>query len=155
MSDIEDSLTEDSASKDSGLPRCVDIREVGPRDGLQLEAGVDVGVHFHNTRGTGIASAWAAVQAGVTRLDSSVGGLGGCPFAPGATGNIATDELVYLLTDSEIETGVDLGAALDAARLVETMVGHSADSSLLRAGGRSVPRRASDAPASISGLAGG
>ena len=102
--------------------------------------GVDIGVHLHNTRGTGIASAWAAVQAGVTRLDSSVGGLGGCPFAPGATGNIATDELVYLLTDSGIETGVDLGAALDAARLVETMVGHPADSSLLRAGGRSVPR---------------
>jgi len=103
--------------------------------------GIDVGVHFHNTRGTGIASAWAAVQAGVTRLDSSVGGLGGCPFAPGATGNIATDELVYLLTDSGIETGVDLAAALEAARLVEEIVGHPADSSLLRAGGRSVPRR--------------
>ena len=102
--------------------------------------GVDLGVHFHNTRGTGIASAWAAVQAGVTRLDSSVGGLGGCPFAPGATGNIATDELVYLLTDSGIETGVDLDATLDAARLVQSMVGHPADSSLLRAGGRSVPR---------------
>jgi hydroxymethylglutaryl-CoA lyase len=109
--------------------------------------GIDVGVHFHNTRGTGIASAWAAVQAGVTRLDSSVGGLGGCPFAPGATGNIATDELVYLLEDSGIETGVDLGAALDAARLVESLVGHPADSSLLRAGGRSVPRLGSAEPA--------
>ena len=104
--------------------------------------GTDVGVHFHNTRGTGIASAWAAVQAGVTRLDASAGGLGGCPFAPGATGNIATEELVYLLEDSGIETGVDLGAALDAARLVETIVGHPADSNLLRAGGRSVPRLA-------------
>jgi hydroxymethylglutaryl-CoA lyase len=103
--------------------------------------GVDVGVHFHNTRGTGIASAWAAVQAGVTQLDASVGGLGGCPFAPGATGNIATEELVYLLQDSGIETGVDLGAALDAARLIETIVGHPMDSSLLRAGGRSVPRQ--------------
>jgi hydroxymethylglutaryl-CoA lyase len=109
--------------------------------------GVDLGVHFHNTRGTGIASAWAAVQAGVTRLDSSVGGLGGCPFAPGATGNIATDELVYLLTDSGIETGVDLAAALEAARLVEDIVGHPADSSLLRAGGRSVPRLAPGAQA--------
>lgn len=104
---------------------------------------IDVGVHFHNTRGTGIASAWAAVQAGVTRIDSSAGGLGGCPFAPGATGNIATEDLVYLLQDSGIETGVDLGAALDAARLVESIVGHPADSSLLRAGGRSVPRLAS------------
>jgi hydroxymethylglutaryl-CoA lyase len=101
--------------------------------------GTDVGVHFHNTRGTGIASAWAAVQAGVTRVDSSVGGLGGCPFAPGASGNIATEELVYLLADGGIETGVDLDAALEAARLVETIVGHPADSNLLRAGGRSVP----------------
>jgi hydroxymethylglutaryl-CoA lyase len=104
--------------------------------------GTDVGVHLHNTRGAGIASAWAAVQAGVTCLDASVGGLGGCPFAPGATGNIATDELVYLLEDSGVETGVDLGACLDAARLAETLVGHQADSSLLRAGGRSVPRLA-------------
>ena len=102
--------------------------------------GVDVGVHLHNTRGAGLASAWAAVRAGVTQLDSSVGGLGGCPFAPGATGNIATEELVYLLQDSGIETGVDLDAALDAARLVETIVGHPADSALLRAGGRSVPK---------------
>jgi hydroxymethylglutaryl-CoA lyase len=107
------------------------VREAAP--------GIEVGVHFHNTRGTGLASAWAAVQAGVTRVDSSVGGLGGCPFAPGATGNIATDELVYLLEDSGIETGVDLDAALEAARLVESLVGHPADSSLLRAGGRPVP----------------
>jgi hydroxymethylglutaryl-CoA lyase len=102
--------------------------------------GTDVGVHFHNTRGIGIACAWAALQAGVTRIDSSVGGLGGCPFAPGATGNIATDELVYLLEDSGVETGVDLAAVLDAARLVESIVGHAADSNLLRAGGRSAPR---------------
>jgi hydroxymethylglutaryl-CoA lyase len=103
--------------------------------------GTDVGVHFHNTRGIGIASAWAAVLAGVTQVDASVGGLGGCPFAPGATGNIATEELVYLLEDSDIETGVDLSLALNAARLAETLVGHQADSSLLRAGGRSVPRQ--------------
>jgi hydroxymethylglutaryl-CoA lyase len=61
---------------------------------------VPLGAHFHNTRGTGIASAFAAVQAGVTQLDASVGGLGGCPFAPGASGNIATEELVYLLDDA-------------------------------------------------------
>jgi hydroxymethylglutaryl-CoA lyase len=108
----------------------------------QRAPGIDVGVHFHNTRGTGIASAWAAVQAGVTQVDASAGGLGGCPFAPGATGNIATEELVYLLEDSGIETGVDLDAALDAARLVESIVGHPADSNLLRAGGRYVPRLA-------------
>jgi hydroxymethylglutaryl-CoA lyase len=116
-------------------------RVVGLLDAVRaVAAGVEVGVHFHNTRGSGIANAWAAVQAGVTHLDASTGGLGGCPFAPGATGNIATEELVYLLEDSGIATGVDLEATLDAARLTETLVGHPAESSLLRAGGRSRPR---------------
>ncbi len=94
------------------------------------------GAHFHNTRGAGLACAWAAVQAGVTELDASSGGLGGCPFAPGASGNIATEELVYLLEDSGIATGVDLDAALSAATLVEEIVGHPASSNLLRAGDR-------------------
>ena len=67
-----------------------------------------LGAHFHNTRGSGLASAYAAVAAGVTRLDASVGGLGGCPFAPGASGNIATEDLVYLLRDSGIGVDVDL-----------------------------------------------
>jgi hydroxymethylglutaryl-CoA lyase len=100
---------------------------------------VVLGAHFHNTRGAGIASAWAAVTAGVTQLDASIGGLGGCPFAPGATGNIATEELVYLLEDSGIATGVDLGACLRAAELVQSLVGHPVQSNLLRAGGRSQP----------------
>lgn len=98
-----------------------------------------LGAHFHNTRGTGIASAWAAVTAGVHHLDASVGGLGGCPFAPGATGNIATEELVYLLEDSGIATGVDLDGCLRAAQLAETLVGHPLQSNLGRAGGRSQP----------------
>lgn len=101
-----------------------------------------LGVHLHNTRGTGIASAWAAVEAGITRLDASAGGLGGCPFAPGASGNIATEELVYLLEESGISTGVDLDAVLDAARLTEQLVGHPVDSNLLRAGGALQPRGA-------------
>lgn len=95
-----------------------------------------LGAHFHNTRGAGLASAWAAVSAGVTRLDSSVGGLGGCPFAPGASGNIATEDLVYLLRDSGIHTGVDLDAAIEAARVARTAVGHELPSALLRAGDR-------------------
>ncbi|MGB8406081.1 MAG: hydroxymethylglutaryl-CoA lyase [Mycobacterium sp.] len=95
-----------------------------------------LGAHFHNTRGAGLASAYAAVQAGVTRLDSSVGGLGGCPFAPGATGNIATEDLVYLLCDSEIGTDVDLDRAIDAARVAQRLVGHDLPSALLRAGDR-------------------
>src|SRR5688500_12502148 len=102
--------------------------------------GVDVGVHFHDTRGTGQANALAAVQAGVTQLDSSVGGLGGCPFAPGASGNIATEELVYMLEESGVRTGLDLDAILAAARVTEQAVGRELPSSLYRAGGRSVPR---------------
>lgn len=95
-----------------------------------------LGAHFHNTRGAGLASAYAAVSAGVTRLDASVGGLGGCPFAPGATGNIATEDLVYLLTDSDIDVDVDLQAAIAAAAVAKSAVGHDLPSALLRAGDR-------------------
>jgi hydroxymethylglutaryl-CoA lyase len=98
-----------------------------------------LGAHFHNTRGTGLASAWAAIAAGVTQLDASAGGLGGCPFAPGASGNIATEELVYMLEEANVGTGFDLDAVLDAARLTERLVGHAVDSHILRAGGRSKP----------------
>ena len=95
-----------------------------------------LGGHFHNTRGSGLASAYAAVSAGVTRLDASVGGLGGCPFAPGATGNIATEDLVYLLTDSGYHVDVDLQAAIAAAQVAKSAVGHDLPSALLRAGDR-------------------
>ncbi|MGV0837199.1 hydroxymethylglutaryl-CoA lyase [Mycolicibacterium thermoresistibile] len=98
--------------------------------------GVPLGAHFHNTRGAGLASAWAAVTAGVTRLDASVGGLGGCPFAPGASGNIATEDLVYLLRDSDIDVDVDLTAAIAAAEVARRAVGHELPSALLRAGDR-------------------
>jgi hydroxymethylglutaryl-CoA lyase len=95
-----------------------------------------LGGHFHNTRGSGLASAYAAVTAGVSRLDSSAGGLGGCPFAPGATGNIATEDLVYLLRDSGIHVDVDLPAAIAAAEVAKAVVGHDLPSALLRAGDR-------------------
>jgi hydroxymethylglutaryl-CoA lyase len=97
---------------------------------------VPLGAHFHNTRGAGLACAYAAVQAGITRLDASAGGLGGCPFAPGATGNIATEDLVYLLGDCGIETGVDLDAAIAAAGVASSVVGHGLPSALLAAGDR-------------------
>ena len=97
---------------------------------------IALGAHFHNTRGSGLASAYAAVQSGVTRLDASVGGLGGCPFAPGASGNIATEDLVYLLRDSDIEVDVDLQKAIDAAAVAQRVVGHELPSALLRAGDR-------------------
>jgi hydroxymethylglutaryl-CoA lyase len=107
------------------------IAEVSP-----LIGDIPLGAHFHNTRGAGLASAYAAVTAGVTRLDASVGGLGGCPFAPGAKGNIATEDLVYLLRDSGIHVDVELDAAIAAARVAERLVGHELPSSLLRAGDR-------------------
>jgi hydroxymethylglutaryl-CoA lyase len=102
--------------------------------------GIPLGGHFHNTRGAGLASAYAAVQAGVTRLDASVGGLGGCPFAPGATGNIATEDLVYMLRDCGIHVDVDLDAAIAAARVAQHVVGHELPGALLRAGDRSAGR---------------
>ncbi len=101
-----------------------------------LIGDLPLGAHFHNTRGAGLASAYAAVVAGVTRLDSSVGGLGGCPFAPGASGNIATEDLVYLLRDSDIGVDVDLEAAIHAADVARRVVGHDLPSALLRAGDR-------------------
>lgn len=97
---------------------------------------IPLGAHFHNTRGAGLASAYAAVSAGITRLDASVGGLGGCPFAPGASGNIATEDLVYLLRDSGVHVDVDLQKAIDAARVAQRAVGHELPSALLRAGDR-------------------
>ncbi|MCV7194287.1 hydroxymethylglutaryl-CoA lyase [Mycolicibacterium brumae] len=99
-------------------------------------ADLPLGAHFHNTRGAGLACAYAAVAAGVTRLDASVGGLGGCPFAPGATGNIATEDLVYLLRDCGVRTGVDLPATIAAAAVAQRLVGHELPSALLRAGDR-------------------
>ena len=107
---------------------------------VRVGAGhTDVGVHFHDTRGTGQANVLAAVQCGVTQIDASVGGLGGCPFAPGASGNIATEELVYMLEESGVRTGIDLDALMRAADVVETSVGHPLTSSLHRAGGRPRP----------------
>ena len=101
---------------------------------------VPLGAHFHNTRGVGIANALAALQCGVTQLDSSVGGMGGCPFAPGASGNIATEELLYVLDDAGVATGLRADAVLAAAYLAQDLVGHRLDSNLLRAGGRSRTR---------------
>ena len=102
--------------------------------------GLPLGAHFHDTRGTGQANALAALLAGVTQFDASVGGLGGCPFAPGASGNIATEELVYWLADAGVDTGIDLDGVLRAAAVTRDAVGHELPSSLFRAGGRSAPR---------------
>lgn len=97
---------------------------------------IPINVHFHDTRGTGLANVLAALQIGVTDFDASVGGLGGCPYAPGAAGNIATEELVAMLDDMGVATGVDLDALLRAATLAEELVGHRLPSRLLRIGPR-------------------
>ena len=96
--------------------------------------GRAVGVHLHNTRNTGYANAWAAIEAGATVLDASVGGIGGCPFAPRATGNIATEDLVYLLHGSGVETGIDLDALIGVAEWLEGRLGRPLPGQLHRAG---------------------
>jgi hydroxymethylglutaryl-CoA lyase len=92
-------------------------------------------LHFHDTRNTGLANAFAGVEAGVDVLDASVGGLGGCPFAPNATGNIGTEDLVYMLERAGFETGYDLGALIRIGRAVSERLGKAPASSLSRAGG--------------------
>ncbi len=101
----------------------------------ELAPDVPLRCHFHNTRNTGLANAQAAVDAGVTSLDASIGGIGGCPFAPAATGNIPTDDLMYLLSRSGIETGVSLDAIIDASRWLQETLGRGVPAMLPKAGG--------------------
>lgn len=95
--------------------------------------GGTIGGHFHNTRNTGYANAVSALEAGATLLDASVGGLGGCPFAPRATGNIATEDLVYLLEGDGVETGVDLEALVHVAQWLEDVLGRELPGQVYRA----------------------
>jgi hydroxymethylglutaryl-CoA lyase len=97
---------------------------------------VPLNLHFHNTRGTGLANVLAALELGVDDFDASVGGLGGCPYAPGASGNIATEELVHMVEDMGVATGVDLAAMIGAAEEAERIVGRQLPSQVLRAGPR-------------------
>jgi hydroxymethylglutaryl-CoA lyase len=97
---------------------------------------VPLNLHFHNTRGTGLANVLAALELGVVDFDASVGGLGGCPYAPGATGNIATEELVHMAEDMGVATGIDLEAMIDAAADAERIIGRQLPSQVLRAGPR-------------------
>ena len=97
--------------------------------------GATLRLHFHDTRNTGLANAYAGVEAGIDVLDASVGGIGGCPFAPGATGNIATEDLVYMLERAGFDTGYDLDPLIAAARWIGEKIGRPAPSALSRAGG--------------------
>ncbi|BCJ43653.1 hydroxymethylglutaryl-CoA lyase [Actinoplanes ianthinogenes] len=93
-------------------------------------------LHFHNTRGTGLANIVTALELGVTEFDASAGGLGGCPYAPGASGNVATEEVVHMLHDMGFDTGIDLDRLIEAAELAERLVSRSLPSGVLRAGPR-------------------
>jgi isopropylmalate/homocitrate/citramalate synthase len=100
------------------------VRKIGP----------PVGFHGHNTRNTGFANAYAALEGGATILDASIGGLGGCPFAPRATGNIATEDLVYMLAGDGVETGVDIDALIKISEWLEGVLGRQLEGQLYRAG---------------------
>jgi hydroxymethylglutaryl-CoA lyase len=97
--------------------------------------GARVRMHFHNTRNTGLANVYASIEAGVDVIDASCGGIGGCPFAPDATGNIATEDLVYMLNRAGIETGLDLDGLIETGRWIGERLGKPAPSALTRAGG--------------------
>ncbi len=98
---------------------------------------IGLNLHFHNTRGTGLANVLTALELGVDDFDASVGGLGGCPYAPGATGNIATEELIHMVEDMGVGTGIDLDAMIEAAAAAERIIGRQLPSQVLRAGPRS------------------
>ena len=103
---------------------------------LERFAGLQVTAHFHNTRGMALANTVMALQAGVERFDSSLGGLGGCPYAPGASGNVTTEDLVHMLELMGYDTGVDLAAILAISRTLAPLIGHDVNSQTLAAGTR-------------------
>ncbi len=93
-----------------------------------------VRVHFHNTRGTGLANVWAAIEAGATIVDASIGGLGGCPFAPGAAGNVASEDVVYMLERAGVGTGMDLGRLIETSHWLSGIMGKSLPAMVSKAG---------------------
>lgn len=119
-------------------------RDIRERVGAVRAAFPDIPIrlHLHNTRNTGIANAWAGIEAGARSLDASLGGVGGCPFAPRATGNIATEDLVYMLERSGIRTNVDLDKAIAAAEWLEAKLGKQVPGMVMKAGGFPKPQAA-------------
>ncbi|MGQ0699391.1 MAG: hydroxymethylglutaryl-CoA lyase [Panacagrimonas sp.] len=127
-----------------GIPRVTVCDTVGMANPRQVERlfrqvasrwpDLEITAHFHNTRGMGLANVVAALQAGIVRFDASLGGLGGCPYAPGASGNICTEDLVHMLDEMGYTTGVDLPALIQAARALPELVGHAVPGYVLKAG---------------------
>jgi len=98
---------------------------------------VELNMHFHDTRGTGLANVLTALEMGVDYFDTSIGGMGGSPYASGATGNVASEDLVHMLDDMDVDTGVDLGKLIDVARFAQTLIEGELPSKMLKAGPRS------------------
>lgn len=126
-------ITEISLSDTSGMavPNqvysiCGNLKEQYPQVGWWL--------HFHNTRGMAIANIIAAMQAGITQFDSSLGGLGGCPFVPGAAGNVSSEDVVHMMDEMGVETGIDIVKLIKPARRLQQLVGHETPSYILKAG---------------------
>jgi hydroxymethylglutaryl-CoA lyase len=109
------------------------VARVAQRALRELE-GMCIAMHFHNTRGAGAANLLAAMQNGITSFEASFGGLGGCPFAPGATGNVCTEDMVHMLHEMGIDTGIDLPALLAAVREAERLLGMTLPGQVIRAG---------------------
>jgi len=122
-----------SATSDVVLADTIGVATPGQVRKLIADSGAS-GFHGHNTRNTGFANAYAAIEAGATTLDSSIGGLGGCPFAPKATGNIATEDLAYMLEGDGVETGVDLEALIQISQWLEHLLGRQLEGQVYRAG---------------------
>jgi hydroxymethylglutaryl-CoA lyase len=113
-----------------GTPR--QVRDVLSRVLAEIPAG-DVAVHFHDTRGTALANILVSIELGITTVDAALGGLGGCPYAPGASGNVATEDVVYMLEGMGVRTGIDLDRLIDCSRLASSFVGHEMPSKYYRA----------------------
>ena len=126
-------ITEISLSDASGMAFptqvyeiCTEMKKTFPQ--------VSWWLHFHNTRGLGIANIVAGMQAGISQFDGSFGGVGGCPFVPGAAGNVSTEDIIHMCDEMGVKTGIDLDKSMVISRKIVSMVGHSTDSYLLRAG---------------------
>ncbi len=130
---LELGINEVSLSDTTGM---TNPREVSQKAEYFLKKypSVEWNLHFHNTRDMGFANVLAGMMAGVTRFDASFSGLGGCPFAPGATGNISTEDLIHMLDEMGIKTGINLDKSIEIAKRVEELVGHKTESYMLRAG---------------------
>ena len=109
----------------------------------------DITLHFHNTRGIGLANVMTGLNLGITDYESCFGGMGGCPFAPNATGNICSEDLVYLLHEMGIETGINLDQLINIAKKVENLVGHRLPGQVMRAGPRLLKYSMQDVPTAI------